>query len=170
MPKRVRPRGDTRLTDQTQLLVRFNDDHDPAMALRNALRDAALYRSVPGYETAGALTISVFIVADEREAQVLSAGTGQSLYGLATVEHLRGHGYDVVATDIEEDGVPTPFSDRHADVIVAAYPPDLPLYDARLQPAQRRHIRASLLEQYTAALRAFDPRHRVPDGYHDRHE
>lgn len=170
MPKRVRLRIDARLTDQTQLLVRFNDDHDPAMALRNALRDAALYRSLPGYEQSGAITISVFIVADQREAQVLTAGTGQSLYGLATVGELHGHGYDTVATDMEEDGVLTPFSDRHADVIVAPYPHDLSPYDERLRPAERKRIRALLLDQYNAALRMFDPRQEVPQEYHDAHD
>lgn len=170
MPKRVRPRADSRLTDQTRLLVRFNDDHDPAMALRNALRDAALYRSVPGYEPSGAITISVFIVADEREAQVLTVGTGQSLYGLVTVGAVRERGYDVVATDVEEDGTPIPFSDRHADVIVSAYPQDLAPYDERLRPAQRKHIRAMLLGQYDAALRMFDPRREVSDEYHVDHD
>jgi hypothetical protein len=170
MPKRIRPRVDARLTGQTQLLVRFNDDHDPAMALRNALRDAALYRSVPGYESSGAITISVFVVADEREAHVLTAGIGQSLYGLATVADLQRHGYQVVATDVEEDGILAPFSDRHADVIVAAYPAELPPYDRQLPPAERKRIRALLLDDYDAALRIFDPRHDVPDRYHDPHE
>lgn len=169
MPKKVRPRADARLTDHTQLLVRFNDDHDPAMTLRNALRDAALYRTVPGYQTSGAITISVFIVADQREAQVLTAGIGQSLYGLATVGQLRHHGHDVVATDIEEDGVLAPFSDRHADVIVAPYPHELPPYDQHLPPAERKRIRALLLDQYTTALRIFDPRHHLPEEYPDPH-
>ncbi|MEX2620013.1 MAG: hypothetical protein WD250_07325 [Egibacteraceae bacterium] len=138
--------------------------------MRRCLRDAALYRTLPGYDAAGAITISVFIVADEREAQVLTAGLGQSLYGLATVAELRRHRYDLVATDVEEDGVLTPFSDRHADVIVAAYPDHLPPYDQRLRPAERKLIRALLLDPYNAALRVFDPRQQVPPGYHDTHE
>ncbi|MGH8991821.1 MAG: hypothetical protein ACRDZ7_09885 [Acidimicrobiia bacterium] len=140
------------------MLVRFNDDHDPAMALRNALRDISLYRVLPGYEEAGAITISCFIVTDDREARVLTAGVGQSLYGLATAGALRDRGYDVVATDIEEDGSLIPFSDRHVDVVVGEYPPDLPAYDERLRPAERRAVRARLLPGYEAALRAFDPR------------
>lgn len=112
----------------------------------------------------------MFIVADEREARVLTAGLGQSLYGLATVAQLRSHGYDIVATDIDEDGVLAPFSDRHADVIVAPYPHDLPPYDQHLTPAERKRIRALLLDPYNAALRIFDPRHHVPDEYPDRHE
>jgi hypothetical protein len=74
--KRVTPRQDRRIADDTQLLVRFNDDHDSAMALRNALRDVGLYRVIPGYEATGAITISCFIVIDEREARVLTAGVG----------------------------------------------------------------------------------------------
>lgn len=105
MFKTVRPRVDDRLTDLTQLLVRFNDDHDPAMALRNALREATTYRVIPGYERSGALTISVFIVADEREAQILTGGLGQSRYGLATVGALRHRGYEVVPTDVEEQAL-----------------------------------------------------------------
>lgn len=170
MPKRVRPRVDDRLTNETQLLVRFNDDHDPTMALRNALRDAGLYRSVPGYDATGAITISVFIIADEREAQVLTAGIGQSQYGLAAIGELHSRSYDVVATDVEEDGMLLPFSDRHADVIVSAYPDDLPPYHQRLRPSARKRIRALLLDQYNEALRAFDPRHDVPEEYHDTDE
>jgi hypothetical protein len=156
--KRVIPRHDRRVADDTQLLVRFNDDHDPAMALRNALREVGLYRILPAYAGTGAITISCFIVADEREARVLTAGVGQSLYGLATVGTLRALGYVVVATDIEEDGSLIPFSDRHADLVVGPYPADLPLYDEQLRPAERRAIRSRLLPSYEAALRAFDPR------------
>jgi hypothetical protein len=128
------------------------------MALRNALRDVGIYRVLPAYEDTGAITISCFIVADEREARVLTAGVGQALYGLATVRTLRELGYTVLATDVEEDGSLIPFSDRHADLVVAPYPPDLPAYDERLRPAERRAIRSSLLASYEAALRAFDPR------------
>lgn len=128
------------------------------MALRNALRDVGLYRVLPGYEGTGAITISCFIVIDEREARVLTAGVGQSLYGLATVGALRERGYDAVPTDIEEDGALIPFSDRHVDVVVGRYPQDLPGYDERLRPAERRAVRARLLPDYETALRAFDPR------------
>ena len=128
------------------------------MALRNALRDVALYTVLPGCEVAGAITISCFIVADEREARVLTAGVGQSLYGVTTAGALRALGYDVVATDIEEDGSLIPFSDRHVDVVVGVYPPDLPAYDERLRPSERRAVRARLLPDYEGALRAFDPR------------
>ncbi|MGH8997763.1 MAG: hypothetical protein ACRDY7_00020 [Acidimicrobiia bacterium] len=144
------------------MLVRFNDDHDPAMALRNALRDVGLYKVLPGYEATGAITISCFIVTDEREARVLTAGVGQSLYGLTTAGALHERGYDVVATDIEEDGSLIPFSDRHVDLVVGEYPPDLPGYDEGLRPAERRAVRARLLPNYEAALRAFDPRKPIP--------
>lgn len=163
MPKRVQPRDDARLNDQAMLLVRFNDDRAPDMALRNALRDATLYRALPGYERTGALTVSVFIVRDEREAQILTLGIGQELYGLSNVAALRSLGYEVVATDVYEEGVLVPFSDRHADVIVCAYPEDLPVYDAALRPAERRRIRSSLLADYTRALRVFDPRLPAPE-------
>ena len=56
-----------------------------------------------------------------------------------------------------------PFSDRHADVIVCAYPADQPAYDAALSPSERRKIRDSLLAGYTSALRAFDPRLSAPE-------
>lgn len=128
------------------------------MALRNALRDVGLYRVLAGYQDTGAITISCFIVADEREARVLTAGVGQTLYGLATVGTLRQLGYVVQATDVEEDGSLIPFSDRHVDLVVGPYPPDLPPYDERLRPTDRRAIRSSLLASYEAALRAFDPR------------
>ena len=55
-------------------------------------------------------------------------------------------------------------------MIVAPYPHDLPLYDQHLPPAERKRIRALLLDLYNAALRIFDPRHHVPDEYPDRHE
>ena len=128
------------------------------MALRNALRDVGLYNVLAGYEVTGAITISCFIVIDEREARVLTAGVGQTLYGLATVGALRERGYEVVATDVEEDGSLIPFSDRHVDVIVGEYPRDLQGYNERLRPAERRAVRARLLPDYEAALRAFDPR------------
>lgn len=95
----------------------------------------------------------MFIVADEREAQVLTGGTGQSMYGLATVGELRRHGYEVVATDVEEDGVRTPFSDRHADVIVAAYPDDLPRYDERLGAQAHSCAAARAVPHGAAGLR-----------------
>ena len=84
-----------------------------------------------------------------------------SLYGLATAVALRLLGYGVVGTDVEEDGVPIPFCERHADVIVSAYPEHEVPYSDRLSPAVRRAIRASLLRSYTEALRAFDPRHDI---------
>jgi hypothetical protein len=140
------------------------------MALRNALRDASLYQSLPGYESTGAITVSVFVVADVREALGRTAGIGQSLSGLATVGTGREHGYQVVPTQMEEDGVPLPFSDRHADVVVSAYPEDLPPYDARLPPSERRRIRALLLDEYNRALRVFDPRHEVPAQYYEEHD
>ena len=113
------------------------------MALRSALRDAALYRAVPGYEAPGAITVSVFVVRDQREAEILTEGIGQSRYGLATAGALRVLGYGVVGTDVEEDGVPIPFCERHADVIVSAYPEHEVPYSDRLSPAVRRAIRAS---------------------------
>ena len=164
MSKRVIPRVDPRISDDTQLLVRFNDDHQPEMALRNALRDASLYRTLAAYAETGAITISVLIVRDALEARVLARGIEQDWYGLATVRDLRAVGLEVVATDIEEDGRLVPFSDRHADVIVAAYPAELPPYTDQLSRAQRKAIRTSQLPGYAEALRRFDPRHDTRGG------
>ena len=77
MSKRVIPRVDPRISDDTQLLVRFNDDHQPEMALRNALRDASRYRTLAAYAETGAITISVLIVRDALEARVLARGIEQ---------------------------------------------------------------------------------------------
>ena len=57
-----------------------------------------------------------------------------------------------------------------ADLIVSAYPTQLPPYDPQLPPAERKRIRTLLLDDYDAALRMFDPRHHVADRYHDPYE
>lgn len=101
---------------------------------------------------------------------MLTAGSGQALYGLVTVGEVRHDGHDVVATHIEEDGVPPPFSDRHADVIVSAYPREPPPYDETLPSSERRRIRTLVLDEYGAALRVSDPRHEMPVEFHERHD
>lgn len=170
MTRTARVRPEHRLREDAQLLVRFSDDHDPAMALRIALREAEQYRVVPGYERRGAITISAFVVTDEREARLLTAGIGQQLYGLTTVGEVREQGYETVATEILEDGMPIQLTDRHVDVIVMGYPDEFPTYTSELPPAERRRLRTALLEPYNQALRLFDPRYRLPEGYHGPHE
>ena len=56
---------------------------------------------------------------DRSDAEVLAGGEGYETFGLATVGRLRGLGYEVVATDVFDDGVPVPFSERHVDVLSA---------------------------------------------------
>ncbi|MDA8185499.1 MAG: hypothetical protein M0035_13950 [Actinomycetota bacterium] len=75
----MRLRADSRLDDEAQLLLRLGNDRDPAMALRQALLSAPLYRVVRGYERAGAVTVSVLVVNDDREAAVLAKGEGADL-------------------------------------------------------------------------------------------
>lgn len=128
------------------------------MALRQALLSAPLYRNFPGYEAAGAVTVSTFIVAGQSDAEDLAAGEGYETFGLAAVGRLRGLGYEVVATDVFEDGVPVPFSDRHVDVVVCRYPEGQGLYEPALPKAARKKVREELLPLYKAALNAFEPR------------
>lgn len=152
----VVPRNDSRLSDETQLLVRFSTDKEAEHALSNALGNAQLYRSVPGYETYGAVTISVYVVFDAAEARTMAAARG--VFGLCSIGRVRSHGSEVVATSVfDETGVPAPFNDRHADVIVMPYPADRPAYEL-MSRAERRALRAELLGPYTAAVRLFDPR------------
>jgi len=102
--REVRARADARVNDDRYLLVRFNDDVDVPNVVRLARADAHLYRVLPGYEAAGALTLSVFLVSGAAEARTLTAGLGQTRFGLTTAGHVRGAGFDVVATTVLEDG------------------------------------------------------------------
>lgn len=149
-------RSDKRLHRDTQLLVRFSTDREAEHALSNALGNAHLYRSVPGYERHGAVTISVYVVFDPAEARTLAAARG--VFGLSSVGQVESHGFEVVATSVfDEAGHPAPFNDRHADVVVMPYPADESPYE-QLSRTERRGLRANLLPDYTAALRLFDPR------------
>ena len=115
------------------------------MALRQARLSAPLYRNVPGYEAAGAVTVSTLIMVDRSDAEVLAGGEGYETFGLATVGRLRGLGYEVVATDVFDDGVPVPFSERHVDVLVCRYPEGQGLYEPELAKAARKKVREQLL-------------------------
>lgn len=153
----IRLRGGVRIADEAQLLLRYGDDHDRETALRNALRDSHLYRVLPDYERGGAVTVSTFVVDDEREAELFTRGFDKPAYGLSTAGRLRRAGYVLLATDILTDGVPAPLSERHVDVVVMAYPADDPPY-ATLGSAQRGRVRERLIEAYRRALGEFDPR------------
>ncbi len=163
MPREVRLRTDGRIHDDVHLLVRFNDDADVPNALRLALADAHLYRVLPGHAERGALTVSVFLVSGIVEARTLAAGVGQHVFGLATAGRMREAGHEVVATTVYQDGVPAPFSERHADVVVTDYPGDLPAYTTALARPVRREIRERLLPAYEQALRLFDPRYNLSE-------
>ena len=92
MPRLVQLRTDTRVRDDAQLLVRFNDDADVANAPRLALADAHRYRVLPGYAEHGAVTVSVFLVTGTTEARTLTAGIGQHLFGLTDAATARAGG------------------------------------------------------------------------------
>ncbi|MGH9106236.1 MAG: hypothetical protein ACRDZX_10445 [Acidimicrobiales bacterium] len=160
--RRVIYRPDRAVSDDAQLVVRFGRDVDEAQALRLALVASPLYKAVPGFERAGALCVSAFFVADEADAVALLEDTTWDHYGLATVGTLKEAGYDVVGTDIEDDGELIPHSERHVDVVVSAYPDGVAPYDQLSRP-DRRVIREQLLAHYAKALRCFDPRRRGPD-------
>lgn len=155
-------RGDRRISDSAQLLVRMNDDRDIANALKLALADAPAYRVVPGFERSGALTVSCFAVADDIEAQIVVRGTRWSWYGLTRVSDLRALGCQLVATEVFDGDDLLPLSDRHVDVIVCPYPSEMADY-ATLTKTERSTLRASLGDRFTAVLRAFDPRRTTGD-------
>lgn len=150
-------RADREPTDDRQILVRFGRDVDVAQALRVALVASPLHRSVPAYERGGAICVSAFLVRDEADARQLLTDTLWDHYGLCDVGRLRRSGYEVLGTDIEEDGSLIPHTERHVDVVVAFYPPNLLPYD-QLPKDGRRRLREQLIEPYSAALRLFDPR------------
>jgi len=160
--RRVVYRPDRAVSDDAQLLVRFGRDADEAQALRLALVVSPLYRAVPGFERAGAVCVSAFVVADETDAAALLLDTTWGHYGLATVGTLREAGYCVVATDIEEDGELIPHSERHVDVVVCPYPEGAAPYDQLGRP-DRRMVREQLVTPYAKALRCFDPRRESSD-------
>ncbi|MHB8246113.1 MAG: hypothetical protein ACYDGN_12320 [Acidimicrobiales bacterium] len=162
MTRRVVVHDDRRISDSAQLLVRMNDDRDVANALKLALADAPAYRIVPGFERSGALTVSCFAVADEVEAQIVVRGTRWSWYGLSRVSDLRALGCQLVATNVFDGDDLLPLSDRHVDVIVCPYPPEMADY-ATLTKTERSSLRASLADRFTAVLRAFDPRRTTGD-------
>lgn len=127
-----------------------------------ALISSRLYRSLPGYEDGGAVCVSAFLVVDESDARRLLRDVIWAHYGLSTAGAIRSVGYDVIGTDIEEDGELIPFSDRHVDVVVAAYPGGIAPYDD-LARSDRRALRESLAPEYQRALRLFDPRRGTDD-------
>jgi hypothetical protein len=155
--RRVIFRPDRAVSDSAQVLVRFGRDVDVPQALRVALGASPLYRVLPGFERAGAVCVSAFIVSDEADAVAMLADTVWDHYGLATAGTLRRAGYQIIGTDIEEEGELVPHSDRHVDVVVCPYPEAFAVYD-RLSRAERRTLRERLARPYEQALRLFDPR------------
>ncbi|MGH9039109.1 MAG: hypothetical protein ACRDZ3_02655 [Acidimicrobiia bacterium] len=121
--RRVIYRPDRDVGDAQQLLVRFGQDTDVAQALRLALISSRLYRALPGYEHGGAVCVSAFLIEDEADAQRMLSDVLWQSYGLSTAGAIRSFGYDVIGTDIEEDGELIPFSDRH---VVLSSPPTPP--------------------------------------------
>jgi hypothetical protein len=163
MSHRVVLRDDVRIGDAAQLLLRMNDDRDVNNALKLALAEAPAYRVVPGFEPSGAVSVSCFAVADEIEARILVRGTRWSWYGSARVSELEDLGCLIIPTEVYDGDELLPLSDRHVDVIVCPYPPDVDPY-AVLSKADRERLRASLYERFRAILRAFDPRRRADEG------
>jgi hypothetical protein len=161
--RRVVHRPDRVVEDAQQLLVRFGQDADVAQALRLALISSHLYGEIPGYEPLGAICVSAFLVESESEARTMLEDVIWGHYGLATAGAIRSAGYEVIGTDIEEDGELIPLSDRHVDVVVAAYPDGLAPYDD-LTRHERRAVREALITVYERALRLFDPRREADDG------
>jgi hypothetical protein len=155
--RRVIFRPDRAVSDDSQVLVRFGRDVDVPQALRVALGASPLYRVLPGFDRAGAVCVSAFIVRDEVDAVAILADTVWDHYGLATAGTLRRAGYQIIGTDIEDEGELIPHSDRHVDVVVCPYPETLVVYD-QLSRAERRALRERLARPYERALRLFDPR------------
>lgn len=161
--RRVIHRPDRVVEDAQQLLVRFGQDTDVAQALRLALISSHLYREIPGYEVAGAIRVSAYVVESESEAKTMLEDVIWGHYGLTTAGAIRAAGYELIGTDIEEDGELIPLSDRHVDVVVAAYPDGLGPY-ADLTRQERRSVREALVTAYERALRLFDPRREADGG------
>lgn len=155
--RRVIFRPDRAVSDDSQVLVRFGRDVDVPQALRAALGTSPLYRVLPGSERAGAVCVSAFIVSDEADAVAVLADTVWDHYGLATAGTLRRAGYQIIGTDIEDEGELIPHSDRHVDMVVCPYPEALAVYD-QLSRAERRALRERLARPYEQAFRLFDPR------------
>lgn len=162
LTRRVIHRPDRGIRNAQQLLVRFGQDTDVAQALRLALIGSHLYRALPGYEDCGAICVSAFLVENESDARRLLRDVVWEHYGLSTAGAIRSVGYDVIGTDIEEDGELIPFSDRHVDVVVAAYPTGIASYD-ELSRSDRRALRENMAPEYQRVLRLFDPRRRADD-------
>lgn len=163
----VELRPDLRVGDNEQLLLRLNDDLDEVNVLRLALANAAAYRSLPGYESTGAVAVSCFAVASQLDAEIIIRGTRWGVlgakYGLATAGDLRALGCEVVPTVVYDRGVRLPLSDRHVDVIVCPYPAGFVDY-AALTRAQRSEVRALTQDRFRAAVRSFDPRHQIEEA------
>src|SRR5438552_166441 len=100
MSRRIVLRSDRRAEDDSQLLLRMNDDRDVGNALKLALADAPAYRVVPGFEGTGAVSISCFAVADEIEAQIIVRGSRWAVYGLARVAQLKHLDCLLLGTDV----------------------------------------------------------------------
>ena len=164
MNLRVELRRDLRLADDEQLLLRMNDDHDEVNVLRLALANAAAYRTVPGYESTGAVALSCFAVGSALDAEIIIRGTHWGAlgakYGLATVGDMRALGCQVLPTVIYDRAVELPLSDRHVDVIACPYPAEFPEYGS-LTRSQRAEVRERTLPDLSAVMRAFDPRRQI---------
>jgi hypothetical protein len=107
--RRIEIRVDARIDEEQQLLIRMNDDRDVTAAMKLSLAEAAAYKAVPGYEAAGAIAVSCFLVADDLEAQIVVRGTRWSMYGLASVGALRSQGCEVIPTAVYDGTELLPF-------------------------------------------------------------
>lgn len=135
------------------------------MALRTALLFADAYRAVPGYEDTGAIAISAYLVRDEQDAHALLDGTTWGeMGGLIAPSLITDAGLVLVGTDVLTDGEPDPLFERHMDVIVCAYPHDIPPYAQCNSKAAKNELFDRLQAQYTKALRLFDPRKNLDGG------
>lgn len=98
---------ESRLADDRQVLLRLGTDSDVDQTIKVSLGHYISYAAVLqslGLPGAGALTLSVYLLADDQAPEDFRVGSFQRFYRTTTIGRAREAGVAVWATDVSIEG------------------------------------------------------------------
>ena len=151
---------DDRLAGDATLLLRLGTDTDVDQTIKASLGHYLSYASVLtelGLPGAGALTLSVYLLAPERSAVEYRALPFQRYYRTTTVGRVREARVPIWATDVTIEGQALAISADHFDLVVSTATDVLPDAYAAADRAERHRLRGLLRPGFEHVLALFDP-------------
>jgi hypothetical protein len=151
---------DPRLADDEQLLLRLGTDADVDQTIKASLGHYFTYAKVLetlGLPGAGALTLSVYLLAVNQRPENFRVGPFQRVYRTTTIGRARAAGVAVWATDVAIEGRPLPMSSSHADLVVSTRSDGLPEAYAAADKLERQRLRDTLRPEFETVLTLFGP-------------